>query len=178
VARPGGWAGRRLAIGAALVLIAAGAGAVAAALVTGGSSKEAQVVTRRVTGPAGNVTTVHETVTHQQTVTATPPPPPPPPPPTPVGSGSGGHSLNDQGYRLTQQGNFAGAVPLLQQAVQKLAGTGPSDPYEGYANYNLGYALYRSGRCSEAVTYFQRAIRLEPDRSEPRAYLRRAQRCS
>ena len=69
-------------------------------------------------------------------------------------------------------------VPLLQQAVRKLSGTGPSDPYEGYANYNLGYALYRSGNCAGAVPYFQRAIRLEPDRSEPRAFLRRAQRCS
>ena len=62
--------------------------------------------------------------------------------------------------------------------MQKLAGTGPSDPYEGYANYNLGYALFRSGRCSEAVPYFQKAIQLEPDRSEPRAFLKRAQRCS
>jgi tetratricopeptide (TPR) repeat protein len=176
VARP---RGRGLALAAAGLLIAAGAGAVAAALVTGGDHKNAQVVTRRVTGPAGQVTTVHETITRQQTVTApAAPPPPPPPPPAPVGSGSGGHTLNDQGYGLIQQGNFAGAVPLLQQAVRKLAGTGPSDPYEGYANYNLGYALYRSGRCSEAVPYFQKAIQLEPDRSEPRAFLRRAQRCS
>jgi eukaryotic-like serine/threonine-protein kinase len=183
LARPTGWAGRRLAIAAALLLIAAGGGAVAAALVTGGGHEAAQVITRRVTGPAGNVTTVHETVTRQQTVTAPAPPPPPPPPPAPqppapVGTGSGGHSLNDQGYQQIQQGNFTRAVPLLQQAVRKLAGTGPSDPYEGYANYNLGYALFRSGRCAEAVTYFQRAIQLEPDRSEPRAFLRRAQRCS
>jgi tetratricopeptide (TPR) repeat protein len=178
VARPTSSAVRRLAIGAALLLIAAGAGAIAAALVTAGSDKTAQIVTRRVTGPAGKVTTVRETVTRQQTVTAPAPPPPPPPPPAPVGSGSGGHALNDNGYRLIQQGDYAGAIPLLQQAVQTLAGTGPSDPYEGYANYNLGYALYRSGRCAEAVPYFRRAIQLEPDRSEPRAFLRRAQRCS
>ena len=178
VARPSGSGARRAALVAALLLIAAGAGAVIAALVTGGHNTAQQVVTRRVTGPAGQVTTVHQTITHQQTVTtAAPPPPPPPPPPAPVG-GSGGHSLNDQGYRLIQQGNYAGAVPLLQQSVRKLTGTGPSDPYEGYANYNLGYALYKSGRCSEAVPYFQRAIQLEPDRSEPRAFLKRAQRCS
>jgi tetratricopeptide (TPR) repeat protein len=178
IARPSGWAPSRAALVAALVLIAAGAGAVIAALVTGGHKTAQQIVTRRVTGPAGQVTTVHETITRQQTVTAqAPPPPPPPAPPAPVG-GSGGHSLNDQGYQLIQQGNYAGAIPLLQQSVRKLAGTGPSDPYEGYANYNLGYALYRSGRCSEAVPYFQKAIQLEPDRSEPRAFLRRAQRCS
>jgi hypothetical protein len=179
IGQPSGWGARRAAVVAALLLIAAGAGAVIAALVSGDhKTAQQQVVTRRVTGPAGQVTTVHETITRQQTVTApAPPPPPPPAPPAPVG-GSGGHSLNDQGYRLIQQGNYAGALPLLQQAVQKLSGTGPGDPYEGYANYNLGYALYRSGRCSEAVPYFQRAIQLEPDRSEPRAYLSRAQRCS
>jgi serine/threonine-protein kinase len=171
-----GWGARRLAIGAALLLIAAGAGAVAAAIVTsGGNESASRVITRRVTGPAGQVTTVHETVTRQQTVTA---PAAPPPPPATVPSSSGGHGLNDQGYRLIQQGNFAGAVPLLQQAVSELAGTGPSDPYEGYANYNLGYALYRSGRCPEAVPYLRRAQQLEPDRSEPRAILSRARRCS
>jgi tetratricopeptide (TPR) repeat protein len=177
-ARPSSWGARRAALIAALLLIAAGAGAVIAALATGGHDTAQRVVTRRVTGPAGQVTTVQETITRQQTVTApAPPPPPPPPPPTPVG-GSSGQALNDRGYQLVQQGNYAGAVPLLQQAVQKLSGTGPADPYEGYANYNLGYALFRSGRCSDAVPYFQRAIQLEPDRSEPRAFHRRAQRCS
>jgi Flp pilus assembly protein TadD len=85
--------------------------------------------------------------------------------------------LNDQGYSLIRQGNYSGAVPLLQQAVQKLSGTGPSDPYEGYANYNLGYALYRAGRCSEAVPYLKRAEQLEPDRSEPRAIRQQAKHC-
>jgi serine/threonine protein kinase len=165
VAGPRGPDARRLAVVAAFLLIAAGAGAVIAALVTRSHDQASpQIVTRNVT--------------QKQTVTAPAPPPPPPPPPASVGGGSGGHALNDNGYRLIQQGNYAGAVPLLQQAVQKLAGSGPSDPYEGYANYNLGYALYRGGRCAEAVPYFRRAMKLEPDRSEPPAYLRRAQRCS
>ena len=176
--RASGPGARRLAFGAAVLLIAAGAGAVAAALVSGGHNNAGRVVTRRVTTPAGQVTTVHDTVTRQQTVTAPAPPPPPPPPPAPVGVSGSGQSLNDRGYQLIQQGNYAGAIPLLQQAVRKLAGAGPSDPYEAYANYNLGYALYRAGSCAEAVPYFQRASRLEPDRSEPRVFLRRAQRCS
>jgi tetratricopeptide (TPR) repeat protein len=164
--------GRRLAIPAALLLSAAAAGAVVAALLTGGGNNAAErIVTRKVTGPAGQVTTVHETVTQQQTVTAPAQAPPPP-------SGrSDGHSLNDQGYALIQQGDFPGAVPLLQQAVRALSGTGPTDPYEGYANYNLGYALYRSGRCSEAVPYLRRAEHLEPDRSEPKDIRKRAQHC-
>jgi tetratricopeptide (TPR) repeat protein len=76
-----------------------------------------------------------------------------------------------------RQGAYATALPLLQQAVQKLAGTGPADPYEGYANYNLGYTLYRLGQCDEAVAYLKRAERLEPDRSEPRDVRKQAQHC-
>src|SRR5436190_1155857 len=161
-----------------LLVAAAAAGAIVAVLLThGGDHRAAQVVTLRVTGPAGKVRTVRETVTRQQTVT-TPAPAPPPPPPPPAISGSSGHVLNDQGYGLIQQGNFAGAIPVLQQAVRKLSGTGPADPYEAYANYNLGYALYRSGRCAEAVSYLQRAAQLEPQRREPADVLKRAERCS
>ena len=155
---------RRVAIAAALLLIAAGIGAVVAALVTGGSRDAAKaLVTRQA----------------QETATApAPPPPPPPPPPAAVPSGLSGHALNDRGYELIQQGNFARAIPLLQQSVQKLAGVGPSDPYEGYANYNLGYALFRAGRCAEAIPYLKRAQKLEPQRREPRDIRKRAQRCS
>jgi Flp pilus assembly protein TadD len=88
-----------------------------------------------------------------------------------------GHSLNDQGYSRIQAGDFGGAVPLLRSAVQKLRGVGPSDPYEGFANYNLGYALYRLGRCSEAIPYLRRADQLEPQRHEPRQILKSAERC-
>jgi eukaryotic-like serine/threonine-protein kinase len=155
---------RRLALAAALVLIATGAGAIVAALVTGGHHSASRFVTRNVT--------------QRQTVTAPAPPPPPRPPPPPAPTGLGGHELNDRGYSYIGQHNWAAAIPLLQQAVRQLAGTGSSDPYEAYANYNLGYALYRSGRCAEAVPYLRRADRLEPDRSEPRAYLKLARRCS
>ena len=90
---------------------------------------------------------------------------------------AGGHTLNDRGYQLMQRGGYSSALPLLQQAVRKLQGTGPSDLYEGYANYNLGYTLYRLGRCSEAVPFLQRAQQLEPERHEPRQVLKKAERC-
>ena len=158
----------------ALLLLAAGVGAAVAAIVSsGGGDSHASVVTRTVTGPGGT-TTVQQTVTQQTTAAAAPPPPPPPPPATSTGNG---HTLNDQGYARMQRGDYAGALPLLQQAVQQLQGTGPADPYEGYANYNLGYTLYRLGRCSEAISYLKRAEHLEPDRTEPRSIRQRAQHC-
>jgi eukaryotic-like serine/threonine-protein kinase len=159
-----------------VLLLAAGAtGAIVAAIVTSGDSSPT-VLTRTVAGPGGT-TTVRQTVTHQTTAATPAPPPPPPPPPPPAASSADGHTLNDNGYTLQQQGNYAAALPLLQQAVQKLAGTGPNDPYEGYANYNLGYTLYKLGRCPEAVAYLKRAEKLEPDRSEPRAVRQQAQHC-
>ena len=156
----------RMIVPVALLLLAGAIGAAIAAIVsTGGGSSEA-VVTHTVAGPGGT-TTVRQTVTHQTTAS-------PPPPPAPTGNG---RALNDQGYSRIQSGDYAGAVPLLQSAVQKLRGLGPGEPYEAYANYNLGYALYRLGRCSEAIPYLQRADQLEPQRHEPRQILKRAERC-
>jgi tetratricopeptide (TPR) repeat protein len=155
----------------ALVLAAGAIGAIVAAVLTSGSSSPG-VVTRTVAGAAGTATV---TVT-QQTTTAAQAPAPPPPPPPPA-AGTDGHTLNDRGYSFMQQGNYAAALPLLLGAVQRLAGTGPADPYEGYANYNLGYTLFRLGRCSEAIPYLKRAEHIEPDRSEPRAIRHQAQHC-
>ena len=152
----------------ALLLAAGAIGAIAAVVATSGDSGPT-VITRTVAGPGGTTTVTH-------TTTAPAPPPPPPPPPPPAVSGNG-HTLNDQGYARIQNGDYAGAVPLLQQAVSQLQGSGPADPYEGYANYNLGYALYRLGRCSEAIPYLKQAEHLEPDRSEPRSIRQRAQHC-
>jgi serine/threonine protein kinase len=158
---------RRFLIPAALLLGAAAVGAAIAAIVTSGG----EPTTRTVAGPGG-------TTTVQQTVTQEPAPPPPPPPPPPHASvGASGHTLNDRGYQRMQQGNYSSALPLFQQAVEKLRGTGPSDLYEGYANYNLGYTLYQLGRCAEAVTYLRRAEQLEPDRHEPTQIRKRAEKC-
>jgi len=87
------------------------------------------------------------------------------------------HQLNDQGYALINQGRYAQAVPLLRRAAARLRGAGPADPYEAYANYNLGYALLQLGRCRAAVTPLTTANHLESARSVDVA-LGRAHHCA
>jgi serine/threonine-protein kinase len=145
-------------------------GVVLAAVLTrdGGGSAGPQTVVHTVTARG---TTVRETVTQQAstqkpTTAASPPP------------AADGHALNDQGYAKMQAGDFAGALPLLQQAVPALQGTGPGDPYEGYANYNLGYTLTQLGRCDDAMTYLQNADRLEPHNKDVHKAIKSAEHCA
>jgi tetratricopeptide (TPR) repeat protein len=76
------------------------------------------------------------------------------------------HALNNRAWSLMQQGRYDAALPLLERAVRALRGAGPGDPVEGFANYNLGYTLFKLGRCSEALLPLQRAQTLEPQRRE------------
>ena len=77
-----------------------------------------------------------------------------------------------------QQGDYVDALPLLQRAVPGLRGVGPADPYEGYANYNLGYTLLKLGRCDEALAPLDRAERLEPHRREVYVAQNAARQCA
>jgi serine/threonine protein kinase len=157
----------------ALLALAAVGGAIAAIVLTNRDTNTKGAVPPR----AKTVTTVvtRQGSTVQTTVTAaTPSPPPPPPPPASSGSLSGS-ALNQAGYLKMQAGDYAGALPLLQQAVAKLSGVGY--PNEAYANYNLGYTLLQLGQCSEAVPYLEQAKQLEPQRHEPKDALNSAKHC-
>jgi serine/threonine-protein kinase len=156
----------------AFALLAALVGGIVGAVLAGrGGQTEAQqsVLTRTVTQP-GTTATI---------TTAPPPAPPPPapPPPSPPASNVGPHALNDRGFDLMRRGAYVAALPLLEQAVQGLRGAGPSDPYEAFANYNLGYTLLQLGRCDEAVQFLETAKHLEPQRHEPKDALKQARRC-
>jgi tetratricopeptide (TPR) repeat protein len=108
--------------------------------------------------------------------TAVPPPSttaPSRPPPS-----ADGHTRNDEGYAKMRAGDYAGALPLLQQAVQKLQGVGPADPYEGYANYNLGYTLIQLDQCAEAIPYLKTAERLEHGNHDVHDALQQAKKCA
>ncbi|HEX7311672.1 MAG TPA: protein kinase [Gaiellaceae bacterium] len=87
------------------------------------------------------------------------------------------HVLNDRAWTLMQQGSYSAALPLLRRAVRGLRGTGPADPVEGYANYNLGFTLLQLGTCTDARTYLDHARRLEPDRHEVDRALDDVNRC-
>ena len=113
--------------------------------------------------------TIVKTVTSQgttvhQTVTAAPPPASTTTPSTTASSGASGSALNDAGYAKIQAGDLAGALPLLEQAVAKLSGTGSTT--EAYAAYNLAYTRYRLGNCTDVVTLLDRSESIQGARKE------------
>jgi tetratricopeptide (TPR) repeat protein len=87
-----------------------------------------------------------------------------------------GADLNNAGFRKMQDGDYAGALPLLEQAVQKLQGTGSLD--EAYADYNLAFTRFALGRCDGVLDLLDRSESIQGHR-EPIDRLReRAQgRC-
>jgi tRNA A-37 threonylcarbamoyl transferase component Bud32 len=170
----------------ALLVLGALAGALAAYFVTsGGNGDQAavapqpSVVTKTVKGNDMTTTIVSTTLPAAPTTAATVTTAPAATASRPASpTGTGAHALNDSGYAKMRGGDYAGALPVLQQAVQQLRGAGPSDPYEAYANYNLGYTLLHLDRCAEAIPYLRRAQQLEPQRPEPARDLARASACA
>jgi serine/threonine-protein kinase len=160
---------------ALLALLVLGGGVAAAILLTrGGGHTPAPVTVVRTVVKTQQGTTVLQTTTVQQTTTAQQSTTAATTAPAPSGNP---HDLNDRGYALMQAGDFQAALPLLQQAVQGLQGAGPSDPYEGYANYNLGYTLLQLNHCAEALGYLQRADQLEPGNHDVHRAIVRAKHC-
>ncbi len=169
-ARRRGWPALALvavALAAALLL---GIG-VAAALLAGGDEEPQEPA------PAGGgeatvtqeVTVEGEPTTVVQTVTA------PPPeeqeeearqPGTSDLTASEAAALNDEAFAgHMQQGDYAGALPLLERAVPALRGTYSADfPYEAYAEYNLGKTLAELDRCDEALPHLERSEQLQGSR--------------
>jgi serine/threonine-protein kinase len=139
---------------AALLVAGAIAGALLAYFLTrdsGGPSAATTVVTQvQTVTTQGQVTTVEQpaTVTTAPTTTANAPP-----------SAQSGVALNNAGYAKMQAGDYAGALPLLEQAVQKLDGTGVLD--EAYAKYNLAYTRYQLGNCDGVLDLLDQAEAIE-----------------
>jgi eukaryotic-like serine/threonine-protein kinase len=159
----------------ALLVLGALAGALAAYLLSRGgtgdhpaAAPQPSVVTKTVKGNDVTTTIVSTTLPAAPTTRGARAAP----------TATGGHGLNDAGFAKMRAGDYAGALPLLEQAVRQLRGAGPADPYEAYANYNLGYTLLHLQRCGEAIPFLQRAQQLEPQRPEPGRDLARAHACA
>ena len=63
----------------------------------------------------------------------------------------------------------------FDRAIQLYLGTLEHNPHSWLANYNLGYAYYRTGRYSDAEYYLQRAIQIEDRDPDQFIFLARAQ---
>jgi serine/threonine protein kinase len=156
----------------ALLAAAAIVGALVAAALADDDSGGGTAVTSVVTSEGERVTvteTVEPPPPPPPPPTPPPPPPPPPattaasPPPPPPASGSG-TQLTDQSTNLMRQGRYAEALPVAQQALAKLKGSGQL--YEAYANYNVGRSLIELGRCAEGLPYIAASERIQGSRRE------------
>jgi serine/threonine-protein kinase len=65
--------------------------------------------------------------------------------------------LNQQGYALLRRGDAAGAIPILQKAVDAYPESSKDLTY-GYALFNLGSALRQAGRPAEAIPILERRL--------------------
>jgi len=114
-----------------------------------------------------------------QTVTTTTSAPPRSLPPTLdsllLASSTDPRTLNDAAFWLIRAHEYARALPLARKALH-YANLGT--PTRGYATFNVGDALRHVGRCSEAGTYFRRALKLEPQAKDTiRQAIKSLQRC-
>ena len=123
---------------AVLLLAGAVGGALLAYLLTRNDAAPTTVVTRIQT-----VTTQGRITTEEKPVTVTTSASPPPTAAAPAAPS--GVALNDAGFRKMQAGDYGGALPLLERAVQKLQGTNSLD--EAYADYNLAFTRFQLGNC-------------------------------
>jgi serine/threonine protein kinase len=118
-----------------LVLVAVGllAGGLAAALLTNdrGGRKAAEI--RTVTQQGS---------TRRVTVTSAPPTPASRP-------RASGAALAATGYQKMKAGDYRGALPLLEQAAQRLEGSNSTG--EAYNDYNLAFTLTRTSGCNARV---------------------------
>ena len=130
------------------------AGVVAAVLLAGGDGTPA----------AKEKTVTLEGTTVVQTVTTAPEPTTAEPTTTPEPTGESPSQLNDRGFALMQAGDYQGALPLLEQAVAGLAGSG--ETAEAYASYNLAFTRLELGSCDGVLDLLDRSEEVQGKRKE------------
>jgi eukaryotic-like serine/threonine-protein kinase len=86
-----------------------------------------------------------------------------------------GAELNNQAYSMMQGGDYAGAVPILQEAVS-LWPEDSQDINYAYALFNLGQALNRSGEPEAAIPYLEKRLQWNDQRATVQAELNDARK--
>jgi serine/threonine-protein kinase len=150
-------------------LLLAGIAAGAAVALSGGDSSRGALQPQKVSVSV-------RTVTQPGTTVVTTAPAAPPPTTTAASASGDAYTLNNQAWELMKQGDYASALPLLENAVQQLQGR--TDLGTAYANYNLGVTLISLGRCSEAMPYLETSKAIQPSRHEVKDALKQARHCS
>jgi Protein kinase domain len=141
----GGPSGRALIIGAASFLAAG-------AILAGALGAVLDDDPRRAAEETNGRTTTTQQPTTQTTTTEE----------TPTTVADDGFALNDQGFALMQQGNYAAARPLLERSVRALRGSG--ELYEAYASYNLAYTRFALGICDGVLELLDRSENIQGER--------------
>jgi tetratricopeptide (TPR) repeat protein len=87
-----------------------------------------------------------------------------------------GRTLNDSAFALIEADQYARAIPFAHKAVRY---TKKGSVTRGYATFNLGLALFKVGRCDEALYYLKRALKLEAPfrRGDITPWIEQAQAC-
>jgi len=75
-----------------------------------------------------------------------------------------GAALGREGFDRMQAGDFAGALPVLREAVLALRRS--NTLAEAYADYNLAYSRFAVGRCDGVTGLLDRSERIQGHRSE------------
>ena len=153
---------RAALLGGAAALLASGVALAWALTSLGGDSGTATVVVTETSQGR----TVERTVTESDTVvvTETSEEDTPEGDTGSVPAGESGEELNDRGFRLLQQGDPEGAVPVLESAVSRLQGS--SSLAEAYASYNLAVARFAVGRCDGVAELLDRSEHVQGKRKE------------
>jgi serine/threonine protein kinase len=97
--------------------------------------------------------------------------------PRPAGSSAAeGARLNAQGKGLSDSGDYAAAIPVLERAAREFpAGTtATSDLQYAYTLFNLGHALVRAGRPEDAVPVLEERLKNPDQRATVQAELNAA----
>jgi serine/threonine-protein kinase len=87
-------------------------------------------------------------------------------------------ALDDAAYYLiTTAHEYARAIPLARHAMQTAS---HSSPTYGYATFNYGLALLKTGQCKQALPLLRRALKIEVPAQAPtiRKEINRARACS